>query len=80
MGPRNLEVDAIGWYSWKESNCQIFEGKTRCFQVFNFLRTLYSWSQVLDPNTKLTILDFVDMIISGRLRVGCYFVIAFFCA
>jgi len=44
---------AIWWSTWKERNHKIFEDKARSYQEFKiyFLRTLYSWSQVLDDGT-----------------------------
>ena len=70
-GPRSLELMplAIVWYNWRERNCQIFEVKATCFQVFNFLITFYSWGEVLDHDMKLAFLDLVDMITRERLRV-----------
>jgi len=55
---------AIWWSTWKERNQRIFEGKARFYQKFKlyFLRTLYSWSQVLDDGTNLNLLSFVDKI------------------
>jgi len=51
-------------------NSRVFEGKARSFQDFQlyFLRTLYNWSQVFGYATKLTLLEFVDMIIVESLR------------
>ena len=34
----------------------------------NLLKTVYSWSQVVDHATKLTFLDFVDNIIMESFR------------
>ena len=54
----------------KERNGRIFEGKARAIDDFKlyFLRTLYSWSQVLSYGIKLTFLDFVNMITVESLR------------
>jgi len=54
----------IWWSTWKERNQRIFDGKARSYQEFKFyfLRTLYSWSQVLNVGTYLNFLDFVDKI------------------
>lgn len=74
LGPRSLEVDTISnlveHLEWKERDCWISEGKAKSIQNFNlnFLRTLHSWSQVLNQGTKLSFLDFVNMIIVESLR------------
>ena len=59
LGFRSLEDDPCGYlvdYTWKEKNRWIFEGKEMPFQDFKlyFLRTLHSWSQVLNGGTNLT--------------------------
>ena len=53
---------AIWWTTWKERNQPIFDGKEMFFQDFKvyFLKTLYSWSHVLNDGTNLPFLDFVD--------------------
>ena len=52
---------AIWWSTWKERNQRIFEGKASSYQDFKlyFLRTLYSWSQVLGDGTNLNLLNFL---------------------
>ena len=56
LGIWNMSLLPIWWSTWKDRNRQIFEGKARSYQEFKlyFLRTLYSWSQVLDDGTNLT--------------------------
>jgi len=63
---------AMWWSTWKERNQWIFEGKGRSYQDFKlyFLRTLYSWSQVLGDGINLNLLNFVNKIsIKGLLGV-----------
>ena len=61
---------AIWWCTWKERNQQIFDDKASSVQDFKlyFLGTLYSWSQVLNGGSKVSLLDFVDKIMHGSLR------------
>ena len=56
LGVCKVTLLAIWLSTWKERNDWIFEGKAWTIQNFNhyFLRTLYSWSQVLDDGTNLT--------------------------
>ena len=61
---------AIWWSIWKEGNQRIFEGKVRSYQEFKLylLRTLCSWSQVLNDGTYLNYLNFVDKINLESMR------------
>jgi len=61
---------AIWWCTWKERNRRIFEGKGSSLQDFKlyFLRMLYSWSQVLDGGSKVSLLNFIDKIMHKSLR------------
>lgn len=47
----------------------MFEGKALSLQNLKlyFMRMLYSWSQVLNCGTKLSLLDFVDKIMHESL-------------
>ena len=62
-------LKVIWWTTWKEMNQHIFVGKELSFQDFNFyfLRTLYSWSQVLNGGTNSNFLEFL-IILSTRLE------------
>jgi len=61
---------AIWWCTWKERNRQIFDDKALSIQdfVLYFLGALYSWSQVLNGGSKVSLLDFVDKIMYESLR------------
>jgi len=67
---------ALWWSTWKERNHQIFMGNARSYQelILYVLRTLYSWSQVLDYGTNLTFLDFVDKINLESIGARAHFV------
>jgi len=56
LGVWKLLPLAIWWCTWRERKSRIFEGNSRSVQDFklHFLRTLYSWSQVLGYGTQLT--------------------------
>ena len=72
LGSWDLEVGslAIWWCTWKERNRQIFEDKALVIQDFKlyFLGTSYSWSEVLDGDSKVSLQDFVDKIMHESLR------------
>jgi len=61
---------AIWWCTWKERNLWIFDHKALSFQDFKlyFLGTLYSWSQVFNGGSTVSLLDFVDKIMFESLR------------
>jgi len=60
---------AIWWCTWKERNRWIFDDKALSFQDFKlyFLGTLYSWSQVLNGGSTVSLLDFFDKIMFESL-------------
>jgi len=72
LASRNLKDDFVGhmaeYLEGEES--MNFRGKTRSYQEFKlyFLRTLYSWSQVLDDGKNLNFLNFVDKINLESIR------------
>jgi len=72
LGSWNLEVGSSSylWCTWKERNRWIFDDKASSTQDFKlyFLGTLYSWSQVIDGGSKVSLLDFVDKIMHESLR------------
>ena len=73
LGLRGLEVDSIVYLvehlegeKWPDFlRARLGEVYSR-FQTL-FLRTLYSWSQVLNHDTEFTFLDFVNMIVVESL-------------
>ena len=60
----------IWWSTWKERNQWIFEGKAKSNQDFKlyFLRTLYSWCQVLGDGPNMNLLNCVDKISIKSMR------------
>jgi len=66
LGFRSFEDDPYGYLVdyLERKELAYFEGKLMAFLDFKlyFLRTLYIWSQVLNGDTNLTFLDFVDNI------------------
>jgi len=57
----------------------IFEGKASSLQDFKmyFLRMLYSWSQVLDGVSKMSLLESVDKIMQESLRDNVFWIYSF---
>ena len=70
VGSFSYLVVYLGREHWR-----IFEGKASSLQDFKlyFLRMLYSWSQVLDGGSKMSLLDFIDKITQESLRAWCFF-------
>jgi len=65
-----LILIAIWWCTWKDRDRRIFYDKASSFQDFKlyFLGTLYSWSQVLNGGSTVSLLDFVDTIMFESLQ------------
>ena len=77
LDPRGLKIDTFGYLVEPLEREEFFRAMLGLFKTSNsFLRTSYSWSQVLNYGTKLSCWDFVNMLIAETLRAWDCFVIA----